>query len=45
MLADYPSGGETSMEDDLESIFSSLFSTTASPAAFSNCIEEHCKEI
>ena len=33
MLADYPSGGETSMEDDLESIFSSLFSTTASPAA------------
>ena len=33
MLADYPSCGETSMEDDLESIFSSLCSTTASPAA------------
>ena len=33
MLADYSSCGETSMEDDLESIFSSLCSTTASPAA------------
>ena len=46
MLADYSSCGEISMEDDLGSIFSSLCSTTASPAAnvLSSTEEEFTQE-